>query len=234
LSAGFLGRMADRSLGLVPTVAPVRPPLFAALPAAPPAEFEQVTVAEGRADQAPSRTALATPPPTRPAAPAWALAAAADPPPARAVVEPHIEKEEGRVRPASAQPPSTHPSPRPDLPAPGSEAAVAGAPPRLSPQAPLPPPPAPLSPPSLPAPAPAIPVTRARVPSDRPPPRREQARFDAGERHRPAEPAIHVSIGEIVVSMVEEKRTAPAGRPSAAHPTLTLEQYLRRRDGSAG
>ena len=226
--------MADRALGLVPTAAPVRPPLFAGMHAAPPAELEQVVAAPGRTDQMPPRPALATAPPARLPAPEWAPAAAADPAPSRAVVEPHTEKEEGRERPPSVQPPSNHPATRPDRSAPGAEAAGAGALPRLSPQAAHRPSPAPAPPPTRPALASAIPATRARVPSDRPPPRHEQARFGAGERHPPDQPAIHVSIGEIVVTMVDEKRTAPAGRSPAAHPTLTLEQYLRRRDGSAG
>jgi hypothetical protein len=235
MSAGFLGRLANRALGLGDTAGPLRPPLFAALRSAGPNEVEQVVAATPQIDQtAPPLRVEASPTPilTPDSVPA---AAVAIPVPSAGAAVPHIRKEGGR-EPREPLPPASVSTPfRPRTPVPTLETPVATAPP-----------PAPLGsrPTQTPPPNPSQPVaamaapgqaTAGRLPPVSPSPPRDHVRLVVGERHRTAEPAIHVSIGEVVVRVeAEEKRTPPAGRPAATRPNLTLEQYLRRRDGMAG
>jgi hypothetical protein len=63
-------------------------------------------------------------------------------------------------------------------------------------------------------------------------PKREKAGIASPARDAEPEPIVHVTIGRIEVRAASESK--PVGRPRAASPVMSLEEYLHRRDPRGG
>jgi hypothetical protein len=228
MSGDFLARLADRAFGAGEFVRPNSPPLFSMAPAATMTEVAEATEAKAPpAPQAPDVMPRApaaeqpTPrlePEPRPPIPADAHRHVPDPQVSR--VAPAVDRSSPTAvstpaesrEPQHAMAPATRETsrtiPQTDNARPVAVSAVALAPA-----------------------AQRVDVTRSVAP---PKPRGSEAamRLDREKSQRP-EPPIHVSIGEIVVKLVEDRPVVSAPRSAPARPTLSLADYLRARDGEA-
>ena len=65
-------------------------------------------------------------------------------------------------------------------------------------------------------------------------PRSEKAGIASPALAAEPEPSIHVTIGRIEVRASSERESKPVGRPRAASPVMSLEEYLHRRTQRGG
>jgi translation initiation factor IF-2 len=239
----YLARLAERALGVPSGAKPAIAPAFGPGPALPadPLAGSAGGDLEDRA-MVPARGAPVHPAPGRPAGPparpplARPGGPAAQPPPRPSTLAGPAGDRTVPGRWADARPAAADPTPGPAAagprPAPAREARPAP-PPRPREQPPdRPAPPAVGRPPAAGRP-PAPAAVRPRVAPARPAARPARSGVPAGGRPRAAAgPTIRVHIGRVEVRAVVPAAPAPPPRPARPPgPRLSLEDYLRSRDG---
>jgi hypothetical protein len=203
----FLGRLAERTLGVAEAIQPRIAPLYAA-GASPPIEQTETTL-RSRPESTPPRVNPASPS-SSPDAPSWPVVS--DTPPDVEVVSNDRPPDRTSETPAQQEEPTVQPVPTVRDVQPGVRAE------RLPEDR--------RSPPALLVPSrPRPEVTRVV----------EQHALDGSSPLRadpaPALPTVRVTIGRIEVRAVYPAPQTPRPTPAAPRPALTLEQYREQRRG---